>query len=239
MKMYWTFGIQINIIDTKGSTNDTTSTRWSCFKGAKGKALHFFCSSTVSLTVFHVFLLIDSLYVHPSSHAIHYKKCIIPSSFHRSITTLDETIHCKHCEYPWFIHQRFCWRSRPRKQDEASKNILLGAYTGCTNHDILIYPDHSCSCHAEINAINSGNTVVHHQPTLINSHASSNPIQGSHQLRFNRYFDTEPTRAITPKHKQWIYSRCIDTFRTFIVRYKNLKVMISWNHIDEKNMKKL
>ena len=70
---------------------------------------------------------------------------------------------CKHCEYPWFIHKCFCWRSRPRKQDEVSKNILLGAFYGCTKDD------HSCSWDAEITAINSGNTVVHHQPTLINS----------------------------------------------------------------------
>ena len=113
-----------------------------------------------------MFLLIDSLYVHPSSHAIHYKKCIIPSSFHRSITTLDETIHCKHCEYlnipdsftsasvdgPDPVNRMKCPRTFSLVRFMDAQRMITRA-----------------GCYAEITAINSGNTVVHHQPTWISS----------------------------------------------------------------------
>ena len=186
-----------------------------------------FCPSTVSFTLFHVFLLIDSLYVHPSSYATHYKNASSPAPSIASITTLDETLHVSIVNIP----DSFTSASvdGPGPVDEVSKNIFLGAFYGCTKDD------HSCSWDAEITAINSGNRVVHHQPTLINSLTywlfPMLPLTPSKVLTSSAstgiLIPSLPAGAITPKPKQLMFKMYRHVLDSHCEVQKLKKVMTS------------
>ena len=118
----------------------------------------------------------------------------------------------KHCDYLWSIHQRFCSRSHPVNQMKCPRTFslvrILDAQIMIT---CVVGTLKSLQLVQELSSSPTDDwwSVVHHQPTLITplSHASSNPIQGSHQLRFNRYLiPSLPAGAITPKPKQLIFN---------------------------------